>query len=89
MFFCEFREITHDASFKELFRRLLLHKNSFCHHDLSLFQKWCHTYFPGEYFLDLICKTGSKSKLIILKPQPEAYLQLSRASAMELFRENS
>ena len=59
LFFCKFCEISHITFFKVPFGRLLLHKHSFCllsHHDLSPFQKRCHTPFPAEYFLGLICR---------------------------------
>ena len=58
MFSCEFCEISRNTYFKEPFEQLLWHKHSFCllsHHDLLSFQKRCHTYFPVEYFLGLIC----------------------------------
>ena len=54
MFTCEFCEISDKTFFKEPFGRLLLHKH------LSSFQKWCHTYFPAEYFLDLIWRLGTR-----------------------------
>ena len=63
MFYCEFWEISHEDFFKEPFGRLLLHKHSFCllsQHNLVPFQKRCYTYFPAEYFLDLICRLGTR-----------------------------
>ena len=48
---------------KESFGWLLLHKHSFCllsQHDLVYFQKRCHTCFPAEYFLGLICRLGTR-----------------------------
>ena len=63
MFFCEFWEISHKTFFKELSGRLLLHKHSFCllsQHDLVPFRKRCHTNFPAEYFLGLICRLGTR-----------------------------
>ena len=45
---CEFCWISYNTFFKESFGRLLLHKH------LWSIQKWCHTYFPAEYFLGLI-----------------------------------
>ena len=62
-FICEFCETSHNTFFKEPFRRLLLHKHSFCllsHHDLLPFQKRCYTYFPAEYFLGLIWRLGTR-----------------------------
>ena len=59
---CEFCEISHNIFFKEPFVLLLHHKHWFCllsHHDLSSFQKQCHTYFLAEYFFDLICRLGT------------------------------
>ena len=56
-FFCELCRISHSIFLKEPFRRLLLHKHSFClpsQHDALPFQKRCYTYFPAEYFLGLI-----------------------------------
>ena len=63
MLSCEFCEISHNIFFKEPFGRLLHHKHSFCllsHHDLSPFQKQCHTYFLAEYFFGLICRLGTR-----------------------------
>ena len=62
--FCEFCKMFHSTSFKEPFGQLLLHKHSFClvsHHNLSPFQKQCHTYFLAEYFLALICRLGTRA----------------------------
>ena len=56
-FICELCKISHNIFLKEPFGRLLLHKHSFCllsQHGTSSFQKLCYTYFPAEYFLDLI-----------------------------------
>ena len=67
MFSCEFCKIFHNFFLKEPCGWLPLRKHSFCllsHHDLLLFQKICHTYFPAEYFLGLICRLGSKLSLI-------------------------
>ena len=67
MFSCEFCEISYNTFFKERIGRLLLHKHSFCllsHHDLSHFQKRCHTYFLAEYFLILIYKLGTRVRSI-------------------------
>ena len=53
----------HKTFFKEPFGRLLLQKHSFgllSQHDLLPFQKRCHTYFPAEYFLALICRLGTR-----------------------------
>ena len=53
----------HNIFLKEVFGRLLLHKHSFyllSQHDLSPFQKRCHTYFPAKYFLGLICRLGTR-----------------------------
>ena len=55
--------LIHNIFFKELFGRLLQHKHSFCllsHHDLSHFQKRCHTYFLAEYFFGLIFTLGAR-----------------------------
>ena len=63
MFSCEFSEISDNIFFKEPFGRLLQHKHSFCllsHHDLSHFQKRCHTYFLAEYFFGLIFTLGAR-----------------------------
>ena len=49
--------------FKEPFGWLLRHKHSFyllSHHELSHFQKRCHTYFLAEYFLGLICRLETR-----------------------------
>ena len=49
--------------FKEPFGRLRRYKHLFYllfHHELSHFQKRCHTYFLVEYFLGLICRLGTK-----------------------------
>ena len=54
MFSCQFCEISHNTFFKEPFGRLLLNKH------ISSFQKWCHTYFPAEYFLGLIWRLGTR-----------------------------
>ena len=53
MFSCEFYEISHNIFFKEPFGRLLLHQHLFClpsYHNLSLFQKRCHTFFRLRIF---------------------------------------
>ena len=63
MFSCEFCEISQNTFSKEPIGRLLLHKHSFSllsHHDLSLFQKRCHTCFPVEYFLGVISRLGTR-----------------------------
>ena len=63
MFSCEFCEISRNIFFKEPFGRLLHHKHSFCllsHHDISPFQKQCHTYFLGDYFFGLIYRLGTR-----------------------------
>ena len=63
MFSCEFCKISQNIFFKEPFGRLLHHKHSFCllsHHDLSPFQKQCHTYFLPEYFFGLTCRLGTR-----------------------------
>ena len=65
-FFCEFCEISHET-FKEPFGRLL-HKHSFClhsQHNLVPFQKRCHIYFLGEYFLGLICRLRTRVSSIL------------------------
>ena len=62
IFSCEFCKTSHNTFFIERFGRLLLRNHSFCllsHHGLSSFQKRCHTYFPVECFLSLICKQGT------------------------------
>ena len=63
MFYCKFWEISHKTFLKEPFRRLPLHKHSFCllsQHELVPFQKLCHTCFLTEYFLGLICGLGTR-----------------------------
>ena len=63
MFSCEFCEISHSTFFKEPFGRLLIYKHSLClfsYHDLSPFQKRCHTFFLAEYFLGFIFRLGTK-----------------------------
>ena len=67
MFSCEFCEIFHNVFFKEPFERLLHHKHSFCLlscHDLSTFQKQCHTYYLPEYIFGLICRLGTRMNSI-------------------------
>ena len=63
MFSCEFCEISHNTFFKDPFGPLFLHKHPLCllsYHDLSPFQKRCHTYFLAEYFFGLICRLETK-----------------------------
>ena len=63
MFSCEFCEISHSIFFKEPLGWLFQHKNSFClvsHHELSPFQKRCHTYFLAEYFFGLIYRLETR-----------------------------
>ena len=90
---CEFWEISHNTFSKELLERLLLPKHLFyllfCR-NLSHFQKRFHMYFPGEYFLDLICRLGARVSSVfhILSQKLGAYVQPSQASLMELFCEN-
>ena len=53
MFSCEFCKVSHNIFFKEPFGQLLHHKYLFCllsHHNLSPFQKQCHTYFRMSIF---------------------------------------
>ena len=62
-FFCEFSEILNNAFFKEPLGRLLLHKTgsvNFASTNFVPFQKRCHTRFPGEFFLGLICRLGTR-----------------------------
>ena len=73
--YCEFSKISRNTFFKEPFGRLLLLKHSFyslSYHDLSPFQKRCHTFFLAEYFLGFICrlvtKVSSISKTLSQKP---------------------
>ena len=63
VFFCEFSEILNNAFFKEPLGRLLLHKTrsvNFASTNFVPFQKRCHTRFPGEFFLGLICRLGTR-----------------------------
>ena len=90
IFSCKFCDISRNTFFKEPFGRLVLHEHSFCllsRHDLSPFLKRCHTYFPIEYFLDLIYRLGARVSSIVqtLSQKPEVYFQPSRTSAIELF----
>ena len=94
MFSFEFCEISHDTFFKEAFGRLSLHEKSFCllyYHDLLLFEKRGHIYFPAEYFLGLIYRLGTRVGSIFqtLSQKLEAHVQSSRASAIYFFCENS
>ena len=41
----------------------------FSYHNLSPFQKRCHTYFLPEYFFGLICRLGTKVSSYV-KPRP-------------------
>ena len=62
IFSCEFCEISPNTFFKEPLGRLLLHKHSLClmsYHDLSPFQRRCHTNFLAQYFFGLICRLGT------------------------------
>ena len=68
---CEFCKISHNTFFKEHFGQLLQYKHSFCllsSHDVSLFQKQCHTSFLAEYFFRLKLQAGNKSELNISNP---------------------
>ena len=61
MFSFEFWKICLNTFLEVTFGRLLLHKHLLSllsHHDLLVFQKWCHTYSPSEYFLSLIHRLG-------------------------------
>ena len=94
MFSCEFCEISRDTCFKELFRRLVLHKNSFCllyHHDLLLFQKRCCICFPVEYFLSLICRLETRESSIFqtLSQKLKAYFYSVDHPRFSFFCKNS
>ena len=81
MFSCDFCEISQNIFFKEPFGRLLLHKHSLClfsYHDLSPFQKRCHSFFLVEYFFGFICRLGTKVSSI--------YQTLSQKSIFNLFK---
>ena len=59
--------LSHNTFFIEPFGRLLLHNHLFCllsHHELSPFQKRCHTYFPAGYFLGLRCRLRKRMSSI-------------------------
>ena len=51
----------------------------------SMFSKIMSHIFSGWVFFRLNLKTGNKSELNILNPQPKVYFQPSQTSARELF----
>ena len=92
MFSCEFSEISQNTFFKEPLRRLLLHKHSFCllsYHDLSPFQKRCHTYFLAEYFFGLICRLGVEVSSIFQTPSQNPIFNLVEHLGWSFSCENS
>ena len=86
IFSCEFCEISHNISFKEPFRRMLLHKHSFfllSHHNLS------HSHFLAKYFFDLICKLGTRVSLVFQTANQEPIFNPAEHLRWSSFCENS
>ena len=92
MFSCELCEISRNIFFKESFGRLLHHKHSFgllSQHDLSPFQKQCHTYFLAEYIFGLICRLGKGVSLLLQALSQKPIFNPVEHLRWSLFCENS